>query len=625
MKKLKILCLVLALMVAVTCVFAACQPDSGEDGKIGDDGTYRPGEEGATVKFWINGDDVEIAVFKKLVDDFNAKSKQEGWKITVNLNNRSGDYDTGLLNGLRGNKGPDVFYVGDSGYKTYAEAGYLYDITDLIESSQEYVVEDMWQTVVTRYKYDVNTSLSNTESGRYYGVPKDIGPTVIFYNETFFKGAGITVISVDAADLDAFNNGQPDDRGNTKTALGLSGTIKEMGFAKDANGKMFFNNQVPMSWAETVECANVVQTYMRKSTANGGAGRSNGYGYFTEWWFNYGWTVGGDCIQYIPTSDTDYNGGYYDFTLMENTPNFIVADDVEGTVTVNGNTYSAGEIISYTDKLGITTTASQSAGYNKNITAEVLALESSKKLNRLPSQREAFTEFVRLASKTNVPVDTVNGQVLNGYGITATPDSIGGDVGKTLSFIAGDVAMLVDGRWNVTTFREEIDGKYDWDVAPLPMYKTYYQQGDAIPEGKEVGDVKVHGVEAGHSGSVGLCINNKSAVKMAAWKFIEFIGGIEGQTAQAEAGFAIPLQRDIANSEVFLQSNQNPKNAKVFIDAAEYEKAGDWWYLRNKQWIDDWAGVLNGDVRNGDKTMTEFFESNEYNSTYSKLLKYTQK
>ena len=53
--------------------------------------------------------------------------------------------------------------------------------------------------------------------------------------------------------------------------------------------------------------------------------------------------------------------------------------------------------------------------------------------------------------------------------------------------------------------------------------------------------------------------------------------------------------------------------------------AGDWWYLTDNAWIDDWAGVLNGDVRNGKKTMTEFFESYEYNGTFAKLLEYTKK
>lgn len=91
---------------------------------------------------------------------------------------------------------------------------------------------------------------------------------------------------------------------------------------------------------------------------------------------------------------------------------------------------------------------------------------------------------------------------------------------------------------------------------------------------------------------------------------------------QAQAGFAIPLQKKLANSEVFLQSDQAPRNSKIFIDATEYETAGDWWYLKNKEWIDDWANVLNGDVRNGKKTMEDFYACEEYAKTFKKLISY---
>ncbi|MBO5716277.1 MAG: extracellular solute-binding protein [Clostridia bacterium] len=609
MKKLiRLLALVLALIMSLT-VFAACKktPDKN-DVELDDKGNIRPTDTVANVEFWINGDEYELEVFQDLVDRFN--KKHEG-QIKVKLVQKPSDgYETAVQQSLSGEK-LDVFYVGDAGYKSYAEQGLLYDITDLVANSPVYDLSKMWPDVVTRYKYDVNTMLSGTESGRYYGVPKDIGPTVIYYNETEFERAGIKIISVAAEDLDAYNGGAKDDRGNTKADMGLSNvTVKEYGYFV-VNGQKYFNNQIPMSWDETVEVATILQNSMSNQ---------NAYGYFTEWWFNYGWTVGGDCIQYIPTSDSGYNGGWYDFTLADNTPNFIVADDA-GSVTVNGNTYKAGEIISYADKIGLKSTSAAGADYSKEITSEVLALETEGKLNRLPSQREAFTEFVRLAAKTSTVVDTVGGVNLMGYGVTPTPSSIGSDAGKTQAFAQGEIGMLVDGRWNVTYFRDPDAGiKFTWDVCPLPMYRDYDVDGFGAER-----NVTVHGIEAGHSGSVGLCISNNSKVKNAAWKFIEFVASEEGQTAQAQKGFAIPLQKDLANSEVFLQSDQMPRNSKIFIKAAEIQGAGDWWYLTDNAWIDDWAGVLNGDVRNGVKSMTEFFNSKQFNDTFGKLLEYTKK
>ena len=607
MKKLtRLLALVLALIMSLT-VFAACgkKPDKS-DVELDDEGNVRPSDTVSNVEFWINGDEYELEVFQDLVDRFNKQNPQ----IKVKLVQKPSDgYETAVQQALSGQK-LDVFYVGDSGYKSYAEQGLLYDITSLVENSSSYDLSKMWSNVITRYKYDVNSKLSGTASGRYYGVPKDIGPTVIYYNETEFEKAGVKIISVAKEDLDAYNNGAADDRGNTKAAMGLSDvTVKEYGYFV-VDGQKYFNNQIPMSWDETVELATILQNSMTNP---------NAYGYFTEWWFNYGWTVGGDCIQYIPSTDPAHGGGWYDFTLADGTPNFIVADDA-GSVTVNGNTYKAGEILSYADKLGLTSTSAAGAEYNKEITSEVLSLENEGKLNRLPSQREAFTEFVRLAAKTSTVVDTVDGVNLMGYGITPTPSSIGTDAGKTQAFAQGEIAMLVDGRWDVTYFRDPDSGiNFTWDVCPLPMYREY----DADGFGAER-NVTVHGIEAGHSGSVGLCINLNSQVPLAAWKFIEFVASEEGQSAQAQKGFAIPLQKELANSEVFLQSDKMPRNSKIFIKAAEIQGAGDWWYLADNAWIDDWAGVLNGDVRNGVKSMTEFFNSNEFKSTYNKLLEYTK-
>lgn len=177
-------------------------------------------------------------------------------------------------------------------------------------------------------------------------------------------------------------------------------------------------------------------------------------------------------------------------------------------MTVNGNTYTAGQIINYIDKIDMTKygkTADETVLQNNKgtytVTSEVQQLASEGKLNVLPSQRDAFVEFVRLASDTDT---TVSGN-LKGYGITLTPSSIGNDSGKTNAFANGQIAMLVDGRWNVTNFRKQM-GNEGWDVAPLPMYKQYDSEGN----------ITVHGVEAGHSGSVALCISTKSKVANAA-------------------------------------------------------------------------------------------------------------
>ena len=592
-------------LTALTAVFmafgaAACGGGNGGGGdvELDSEGNIRPSGGGeTTITFWGYGDDNEISVFTELVSNFN-KANEGTIKVNYEIKGNS-DYFESSQSALRQSKAKvDILYVGDSDFKSFAELGYLEPLDNYIATSSEIVIEDMWETSVNRFKYDTTTTTQNGPDAKYWGIPKDIGPTVIFYNETFFKEAGVNVISVAKEDLASFNGGAKDSRGKTKAEYGITSEVKEKGYF-ELDGKKWFNNQVPMSWDECVTLSTLVQNAQRAK------GRADFYGYFTEWWFNYGWSVGGDCIEYVATDDPVYNGGYWDFTLMDATPNYIVADDNAAGYTINGNKYNAGEIISWQDKL-VDTKAT-----TKTVKAELETAVLEGKLNRLPSQRDAFVEFVRIGQSADKVVE--NG--LKGYGICPSPTSLGGDSGKSVAFSSGKISMLVDGRWNVVDFRNLMDGHYDWDVAPLPQYKEY----------DEDGNVKVHGVEAGHSGSVALCINAKSTKKNAAWKFAEYIGGKTGQTAQSLSGFAIPSQKDIATSDVFLQPGQNPKNAMAFVRAAAYETPGDWWYLKDKKWIDDWAGVLNGDVRNGNLTLSGFENSDKYKRTWDLLKEYTKK
>ena len=145
--------------------------------------------------------------------------------------------------------------------------------------------------------------------------------------------------------------------------------------------------------------------------------------------------------------------------------------------------------------------------------------------------------------------------------------------------------MLIDTRYAVGIFRETIGDSFDWDVAPLPAYKD--------------------GIQAGHSGSLAYCIPEKSTKKDAAWKFIEFMAGEYGQTKYTEEGFIIPNTIELANSEVFLQSDQKPANSQVFVDAAYYHTTGDWGFLPSKAWINEWSVDLNDDVLMGDMTLTQ--------------------
>ena len=111
---------------------------------------------------------------------------------------------------------------------------------------------------------------------------------------------------------------------------------------------------------------------------------------------------------------------------------------------------------------------------------------------------------------------------------------------QTSLFTNQDVAMYVDGRYQVVEFRK--NANFAWDVALLPRHAD--------------------GISAGHSGSMCLSMSKKSNAKDKAFKIIEYLSGPIGQDALAEKGFNVPNQMSLAYDETknFLNSTLRPYN-----------------------------------------------------------------
>ena len=572
-----------ALMIAP--LFAACG-QGGDDIDFDENGNVIPSDKTTIINFWGWADKYEEAVFNKLVSNFNEKYSGV-IKVNYTPKSSSGYSDNFVVNMIGG---PDIAYADERYFKSYADQGVLYDVSEFYkESVKNYFTSegkngldeaDMLPYTTDRYRYDPVTTTSE-QTDPLYGLAKDLAPTAIYFNTKFFQNAGITVISETEESIRDYNEAHPTAKKKIKAYY-------------EENGSYYFNKSIAMSWQECVDLSRKLQT-------EGGAD----YGFFSEWWFNYGFTVGGDCIEYVPTNDPAFNGGYWEFTLADEEKNYIVKDGGQ-PIAVGGNTYSAGQIVEYNDK-------------------KLLTAEQKEQCNVLPSQREAFTEFVRLSQGTDQLVDTVSienfygageGGKLYGYGITPDPNSMSEN--KNAYFSSGKVAMLVSTASVQRQFTENMRGENKFDVCPMLVYKEYSADGT---------EVLVHGVEGAHSGSVGIVMNANTKNPNAAWLFMEYIASKEGQEIQASGGFAVPYYKSLAYAQdgLFLKSDYAAENAIVFAKATAYETPGDWWYLKDKKWIDDWARVLNSDVRNGKKSLTQFYESAEYKNTQKLLNAYTAK
>ena len=129
-----------------------------------------------------------------------------------------------------------------------------------------------------------------------------------------------------------------------------------------------------------------------------------------------------------------------------------------------------------------------------------------------------------------------------GYGV-APPDVEVEAEDDESRFANARMAMLLSSRRSVPTFREA--AKFDWDVAPLPIHRK----------------------PAGILHSDAYCMTTASENKDAAWKFVEFALGEEGQRTVARTGRTVPSLRKVAESPAFLDPDAKPRNSRVFLDA----------------------------------------------------------
>lgn len=112
-------------------------------------------------------------------------------------------------------------------------------------------------------------------------------------------------------------------------------------------------------------------------------------------------------------------------------------------------------------------------------------------------------------------------------------------------FQHGTLAMFLQSRVITPELRDTIQD-FAWDVAPLPR------------------DQNVASVL--HSD--GYCLTSGAKDKAAAWSFVEFADGPEGQKIMVTAGRTVPSLKQVAESPLFLDAQLPPANSRVYLDMA---------------------------------------------------------
>ena len=453
-----------------------------------------------------------------------------------------------------------------------------------------------------------------------YGLPLVNDPTVLYYNKTALEAAGVICISVEAKDLAAFNAGTVTDyNGKTKADYGISGIdVPAKGFYRsqgnyvldknnpDYSGSswyvpnsstvLIFNDRIACSWDE-IEDLGMLLTYGRNSSS------ITEYGYYTEWWFNYGWSVGGDCLQ-------DMNGkGDYTYSLPSKMPNYIVTDGNTYNGIYTGKVYAAGETIELADVINasVNDTISYKTendttfyytvnGNEAEVRADIAEKKNSGVLNELPCTQNAFRRFCMLAGK-------------GGLNICPYPSAFQGTT-STQFFSSNKLAMLVEYYSSYRVIKDT--SQFDWGIAPLPIYKEYTSNDPANDQ------VAVMGQEANHSLGYYVAIRKGTPIPEQAIKFVEWLM-TKGQTFAANSGYVSAQKADKDVSIEKLAEKTGKAGAITIVESSAVSRAGDWWYMPDRWWIDNWANPLNNYLRYGTLSFAEYIYG--YTEVSNKALK----
>lgn len=491
-------------------------------------------------------------------------------------------------------------------------------------------LDGMWTGMINRFRLNVN-GWTSYEDDDLWVVPIDSNPTALYYNRTVLENNGIIVISVEDFTVTADNFetlcgkyegleevGLEYAEGKTLMDLwnedliydlflnkhselkfvtnpeGISGyndeeitpdylsetdIIPAKGFYRSIaprfasesntfvepydNELLVFNASIAMSWDEVEDVGMMcTKTYNDNSQST--------YGYFTQWWFCYGWSVGGDCVEDM-TGD-----GAWAFSLSDYTANYIVT---EAACTQNnpndandtnkyyigeytGKLYSAGQTLDFLDKIDVEKLVVSSQGTNTTATAGDIILpnqdgsfskynintdtmtqigkgindivgntdttairasittKASKDQNEsgiyfveIPSTKEAFTRFCHLC-----PSDVDDESVGVSYATSTTTTDETSDITKLGN---GTVAFVIE-RGDKLGHLRNVAREYNqsWGVANVPVFKEYANPGTPSDD-----TVKRMGVQAGHSEcvAIGISAGCKDENLDEAWQFIQWM------------------------------------------------------------------------------------------------------
>ncbi len=497
--------------------------------------------------------------------------------------------------------------------KSKAPNGYFVNLTPYAEKDEDFKNGTIPENVLNWWRMTYNSEAKQGAGQQKHvigagqnllGVPYGTNAHFNWYNKAIFKAQNINIVSVPEEELEDYNTAnnatlKPHGYAEYKTA-----PAQNMTASKNLAGQTVykvFNNCIGMNWEEQ-------RNFLKYFTPEYNDGKvtemaaTTKFGFVSEYWFNYGWSVGGDVM--------GFNGTDYDFTLLDKSANYLVTKD---GVKVNGNTYNAGEIVRYEDRVKQSDIATMDGVY---------AIES---------QYNAVKEYVSLQVASDVTVDSYDGKTYKGYGV-ASPDTTTADN----KFNTAEIAM-VRGTPESVNAKKESKSWENFDMCVPETYREYeggsvYYSGNVedyaheylkvigetyggkvyTGEIKKVDGTPVIGNTTSASISQGLVIPTCSDPEkyQAAWDFISWVA-TDGQKYIAQTKTVAPVAEKTLFSADYVDNAEitNGRNYYAIAKTSLSAGRGDWGYFENGQWVTNWSSDFNNEVRKGNQTLTDFLKA----------------
>lgn len=601
MKTSRIVSLFLAIcLVFAVFAFAACEkPDPTPEGRIG-------------IKFLCESNGNQKSALEKMIKAYNdGQGEKDGVFVTATFRTGvSGGYENEYTKSK--NYAFNVISVGDKVFRSFAiktgknipsGSGYFLNLSPYAEKDSSYEKDGLPLSLRNLYSLTYDETAENMWAGQdqnIAGVPFTVSPHQNYYNRKAFEDWGIKVISVPEDKLDQYNS-----ENNAKLMPHGYAEYKEapipgMTASKNLKGDdvyKVFNASIGMNWDEQRYIAKVFSKSYRTESPTI-------YGYDSEWWFSFGWSVGSDVMGWNSTTNS------YDFTLCDKTPNYLVTDP-DG-VEVNGEKYAAKTLIRYEDKI--------------KSPSEISTLVAAKRLTAVMSQYDAIAEFVSLTKAKGAKVDdkhsglaianpqsadAVN-SLRNGttaIGKANTTDAVAlfvGETGKNFDIAANE------------QYREYVngsvyyDGKEVFDNQYLKVIGETYSDGKYTGELRKVNGIPVVGYNASDAASMALVVPACSDPDkyQASWDFISWMVSAEAQKILAQNTlYYVPAQTSVAFGEFLNNPETNGLNYYALAVSAQMANVGDWGYFEDGTWVTHWSESFNNDLRKGTLTLKDFADS----------------